>query len=180
LTLMKQAGCRMIKFGVESASQNTLDRIKKNYTVGQIVEAFRLCKKIGIHTHATVMIGFYWETKQDILKTIDFVCSLNPYQVQFSIPIAYPGTALYAEAKEKGWLRFNDGDWGKWDMAAPTMKNIELSAEEIVGLYFGAWKKSYFRPRFVLDRLLAIRSLRDIPMAIRGLAVLMKAHLSDA
>ncbi|PIU20047.1 MAG: hypothetical protein COT18_04330 [Elusimicrobia bacterium CG08_land_8_20_14_0_20_59_10] len=177
LALMRRAGCRMIKFGVESSSQKTLDIIRKGYTVEQVREAFKACRKTGVFTHATIMIGFYWETKKDMQATIDFVRGLDPYEVQFSVPIVYPGTALYAEARQKGWLRFNDGEWEKWDMLSPTMKNCELSEEEIEKLYLEAWKGTYFSWRFIFTRLAALRSLRDVSLALRGFKTLVKGHI---
>lgn len=177
LKLMKLAGCRIIKFGVESASQKTLDAIKKGYTIDQVREAFRLCDKVGIMTHATVMFGFPWETRQDILATINFVRQLNPYEAQFSLLLAYPGTRLFDEAKKNGWLRFPEGKWEKYDMSLPTLESPYVSSEEIVSLYISAWKKTYFRPKFVLNRITKIRSWRDIAVGFRGIKTLFAGHL---
>jgi radical SAM superfamily enzyme YgiQ (UPF0313 family) len=177
LSLMKAAGCRLIKFGIESASQVTLDKIKKGYTIEQIKNAFKDSKKVGILTHGTVMLGYPWETRKDIMDTIEFVKTLNVDQAQFSIPITYPGTELFEEAKKNGWLRFPEGEWEKYDMSAPTLTNKEMSSDELLALCASAWKTVYFSPRFLLNRLSKIRGLNDIKLAFRGLRTVLKGHL---
>lgn len=177
LSLMKASGCRMIKFGIESASQQTLDKIKKGYTIEQVKNAFRDSREVGILTHGTVMLGYPWETRADIMNTIEFVKELDVDQAQFSIPIVYPGTELFEESQKNGWLRFPEGQWEKYDMSVPTLINKELSADELVSLCAQAWKTVYFRPRFIINRLLKIRGLADIKLAFRGLRTVLKGHL---
>ncbi|MFH1751749.1 MAG: radical SAM protein [archaeon] len=166
--LMKKAGCRLIKFGVESASQETLNKIRKGYNLKQVFHTFDAARKAGILRHATVMLGYPWETRKDIVNTIELVKKLNVDTVQFTMPIVYPGTKLFEEAKQKGWLRFNEGDWEKFDMSEPTLLNPELSSQEIIELCENAWKKVYFRPKYIFDRLTALRSIDEIKWLYRG------------
>ena len=68
--LMKQAGFRLILFGLESANQKTLNRINKNLKVEDIEGNLKLCKQAGLEPHITAMIGYHWETKQEAQKTV--------------------------------------------------------------------------------------------------------------
>ena len=167
LIAMKKANCRLIKYGIESANQKTLDRINKGYTIEQIKEAFMLSKKIGILRHGTVMVGYPWESKEDMEKTIKFVKSLDVDTVQFSIPIVYPGTKLFKEAEEKNWLRFGK-NWEKYDMSEPSLRHSELSSEEIVKLCQDGWKKVYFQPKFMFRKLLALKNIDQLKWTFRG------------
>ena len=92
LALMCRAGCAEIVFGVESGSQNTLDRVHKGITVAQSLEAVRLCAEAGIATKAYLVIGFPWETKDDIRMTLDLIPQLHPSQVMLVVATPFPAT----------------------------------------------------------------------------------------
>ncbi|MFQ5906767.1 MAG: B12-binding domain-containing radical SAM protein, partial [bacterium] len=69
--LMKEAGFRLLLFGLESANQETLDRINKRLTVEEIVESCRMARTAGLYPHVTIMFGYPWETYQDALNTLN-------------------------------------------------------------------------------------------------------------
>jgi radical SAM superfamily enzyme YgiQ (UPF0313 family) len=178
LTLMKKSGCRLIKFGIESSNQKTLDRIKKGYKVQQIKDAFRISKDVGILRHGTVMLGFPWESCEDIRATIEFIKQLEVDTVQFSIPIVYPGTYLFEEAVEKGWLKFPPGEWEKYDMSSPTLESQYLKSEEIIELCENAWKEIYFSPKFILKKFMKIKSPAHAGWLFRGAKSVLKGHIT--
>ena len=69
--LMKKAGFRFILFGLESANQETLDRVNKNLRVEEIEPGLKMCKDAGLEPHITAMIGYPWETKEDAQRTLE-------------------------------------------------------------------------------------------------------------
>ena len=71
--LMKWAGFRMLLFGVESANQETLDRIHKGLKFNSIVPILKKASQAGLQPHITVMFGYPWETDEDALRTLKFV-----------------------------------------------------------------------------------------------------------
>jgi len=151
--LMGRAGFRFILYGLESANQKTLDRIDKNLKVEQIEPALRLAKEAGLNPHPTAMVGYPWETKEEAQNTLDFAKEMfkKGYadSLQATIVTPYPGTPLFAEAKEKGWLKTLD--WGRYDMREPILKT-EMSDEEIKGLVQGLYK-SILSPQFLVRKL---------------------------
>lgn len=177
LKAMKESGCRLIKYGVESVSQGTLDRIKKGYSIEQVRGAFKLSKKYGILRHATAMIGYPWESKEVMLKTIDFVKSLDTDTCQFSIPIVYPGTALFKEAEEKNWLIFGK-DWERYDMSLPTLKHPNLKPEEIVELCELGWKRIYFSPKFIMRKALSMKNPKQTIWIFKGIKTVFSDIIS--
>lgn len=104
---MMLAGCNMICIGVESGDDETLRRIRKGTTVEQIRKARRILEENCIAFYAFFMIGFPWETKGGIEKTVSFMRELDPDVASFTIVTPYPGTELYDACKEEGVIPQN-------------------------------------------------------------------------
>ena len=67
---MKQAGCWLIAFGIESGSQTVLDNVKKDAKVEDAVRTINLCKKHGVKTWGYFIIGLPGENRQTVRETI--------------------------------------------------------------------------------------------------------------
>lgn len=72
---MRRVGFRMVLFGVESANQKTLDRIRKGTKVEDI-RHIKSAAHAGIDAHIAVMFGFPWENDEESLKTLKLVHDL--------------------------------------------------------------------------------------------------------
>ena len=62
------------------------------------------CHELGITIHGTFILGLPGETKETIEETIRFAAEINPHTIQVSLAAPYPGTELYRQAVEHGWL----------------------------------------------------------------------------
>lgn len=91
---MARAGCRMIRFGVESGSQRLLDRLGKGTTVEQARAAFRWCREEGMRTHAHFMLGLPGETEAEVADTLRLSRSLGATYATFGAFTYLPGTAV--------------------------------------------------------------------------------------
>ena len=160
--LMRKAGFRVLKFGLESASQQTLDRLNKGTTVEQITESCKQAKKAGLEPHLTSMVGYPWETEEDACRTLDLARRLfhEGYAdtIQATVVMPYPGSPLFAEAEANGWLKY-DHDWEKYDMTRPVLIS-PIDDREIMELVNGLYG-SFMSPRFIMRKLLSIRSWDD-------------------
>jgi len=176
--LMKKAGFRFILFGLESANQETLDRIDKNLKVEEIEPGLRRCKEGGLEPHITTMIGYPWETKEMAQRTIDLSKKLFKLgyvdTLQGTTVIPYPGTPLHRYCKENDLLLTED--YSRYDQREPVMKSplTEQDTKELVqGLY-----KSFISSQFIWRKIISIRNFDDIKFLwMAGWKVL--GHLMD-
>jgi len=95
LRALKRAGCWRIRMGVESGSDRVLEKVEKGITTAQVRRAAKLVKENGFALHTYFMIGFPYETEEDIRKTIDFMQEIKPDTVNLCTFTPYPGTKLY-------------------------------------------------------------------------------------
>ena len=106
--LMKKAGFRLLKFGLESANQKTLDRLDKGIKVSEVIEGSKMAKKAGLSVHLTMIVGYPWEDKEEVLRTFKLAKMLmqsgRADLLQATVLIPYPGTPLWEEGKKKNWF----------------------------------------------------------------------------
>lgn len=68
--MMANAGFRFILVGIESANQETIDRIKKGQRSEDVFEIIKSMSDAGLEPHGTFMTGYQWEKEKDELNTI--------------------------------------------------------------------------------------------------------------
>ena len=139
---MSDANFQLVVLGIESAHQNTLDRMKKGVTVEQAYKATRILDKNGMMTWGTVIIGNFNETKLDVLRTIRHACKLRIDIAQFTVLTPFPGTPLYDRTKNMGLL--SNARWSDYNTINPVMQTPHLSRREINNLLVTAYAMFYF------------------------------------
>src|SRR5919201_2631464 len=105
---MKDNGLRLLLVGYESGDDEILHNIKKGLRTDIARRFTEDCRKLGIVIHGTFILGLPGETRETIEKTIQFAIDINPHTIQVSLAAPYPGTHLYRQAMENGWLPEND------------------------------------------------------------------------
>jgi radical SAM superfamily enzyme YgiQ (UPF0313 family) len=173
LAKMKRAGCHQILFGIESADAQILENIRKPIDLERTRQAVRMVQRAGIEVRAAFMFGNPGDTVASLRRTIDFAKSLNPDIAIFNITTPYPGTQMFAWAKQHGYLRTLD--WDDYDLANSVMELPTISADEIDRMYKIAYREFFFRPSYLWRRLWKMRSLRDISMNLQALRSIMFA-----
>jgi radical SAM superfamily enzyme YgiQ (UPF0313 family) len=137
---MKQAGCMMICFGVESGSPKILETINKRITVEQVKRAFSLIHEVGIECQATIMVGNPGEDAGTIKQTETLLEEIRPNYVWISYATIYPGTALYQLAEEQGLI---DETYWLSDLVAP----IYVGAMSLGRMFFHKWRMNFSQAR---------------------------------
>jgi len=176
--LMKRANFRLLLFGLESANQETLDRINKNLKVERIIQDCKAASRAGLYPHITVMFGYPWETYEEALNTLKLGSWLlrkgYAYTMQATGVIPYPGTPLFSECKDKGWLKTLD--WQDYDMKSPVMK-VGFTEDKIKELARGMYKVS-FQPEFIFRKLFSLKDPDDLKYWLRAVRKVL-GHIFD-
>lgn len=167
---MKEAGCHLIIPGIESASQQILNNIKKGTTVSQIVEYVANAKKAGLLVHACYMVGNNGETPETMQDTLRLALKLNTDTAQFYPLLPFPGTEAYYWAKENGYIKGGYADYVKEDGTINSLLELpNISADEMVQFCDDARKKYYLRPRYILHRLwVGVRDPEDLKRSLKA------------
>lgn len=105
LELMKQTGCVLLRFGVESGSEKIIKLLNKTKIpetwCAQAQEAFNLCHKLDLPSAGLFIIGSPQESYRDIFKTILLCVRLSPAIVQVHYFTAYPDSYYFKKNNGK-------------------------------------------------------------------------------
>lgn len=155
---MKEAGCWMISYGIESGNQEILDKNYKGFTLADAQKAVKQTKKAGIAAYAMLVLGLPGETKKTVEKTFKFINKLNPDYAQYCVAVPFPNTPFFDEYKKKGWI--TTFDWTKYNpLGYPVISTPKISDEELHQFHYQGYRRFLFRPGFLLSRL-SIRNWR--------------------
>ena len=168
LKVLKDNGLRLLLVGYESGNQAILNGVKKGIRLDGARRFTKHAKELGIKIHGTFILGLPGETSATIQETIRFACDIDPDTLQVSIAAPYPGTELYRQAVDQGWLSGEalvDGRGAQVSaLSYPHLLSGEISrsTEEF-------YRRFYFRPRkifsivkeMVADRHVMRRRLRE-------------------
>jgi radical SAM superfamily enzyme YgiQ (UPF0313 family) len=134
LIKMKEAGCVLMMFGVESGSAQILKNINKRITKEQIKAAIDMANEVGLKNYIYLMVGNQGETWETIKETSEFLATLKKVNVDSIERLQiYPNTEVYRLAKEKGII--NDDFWIKETTHSP-LYTAENSEEELTRMVF--------------------------------------------
>lgn len=177
--LMRQAGFRLVLFGLESANQGTLDRLQKGLTVEQIRDGARAASRAGLDVHVTVMFGYPWEGAAEMAQTVrlarDLLRKGQAYTLQVTRVVPYPGTPFFRELDRDGLLLTHD--WDDYDMRTQVVRTTV--AEEQIKEAVRCVYRAFLLPETILRRLLTTRDpLADLQFYWRGFRSLL-GHLRD-
>ncbi len=163
LKKMKDAGCRLIQFGIETGSQRLQKVINKNLDLERVKQVVKMCKDVGILVYGNFMLGLPTETKEEMLQTINFAIELGLDYAPFGVFNPLPESVFYIHAlkekiiKKDYWLEYvenpeesmKDYWWPKHD------KNF------LNEMNYLAFKKFYFRPTYILKALFRKQALKQ-------------------
>jgi hopanoid biosynthesis associated radical SAM protein HpnJ len=146
LKVMKDNGLRLLLVGYESGNQQILHNIKKGMRVEVARRFTKDCHDLGIKIHGTFILGLPGETKETIQETIKFAREINPHTMQVSLAAPYPGTFLYKQAVENGWLDTSNAELvDEHGVQLAPLSYPHLSHQEIFHSVEEFYRAFYFR-----------------------------------
>ena len=153
LALLARANFRFILVGLEASDEETLDKLHKGCSPEDAEQNLRLYTKYGLFPHLTIMVGYYWQTREQLNKTIKTVKRFmfkglaRTLQVTLCTPLDF--TPYHNECIDKEMLLtedYNDFDMSKLIVKTP------IPHDE----YYKAIREVYtiaFHPRFLAKQL---------------------------
>jgi hopanoid biosynthesis associated radical SAM protein HpnJ len=168
LKVMRENGLRLLLVGFESGNQEILTNIKKGVKVERARQFAKDCRDLGITIHGTFIMGLPGETTETIQETIRFAKEINPKTLQVSIAAPYPGTALYRQAQEQGWLPADDASLvDEHGVQSAVLSYPNLNRTEMFDSVDQFYRKFYFRAGKIAE--ISAEMLRDSDVMKRRL-----------
>lgn len=160
IELMKNAGCEGVFLGVESGSDEMLQKMNKTSRRANYLKAIPSLQAAGISTYASLIIGFPGETAETIQETMDFIEEAKPDFYRAQLWYCDPVTPIYRQREE---LQIKGGafNWSHHTMDSRTacewIDRIFFSIQNSVWLPqlgFEQWSTFYLQRRGMsLDRI---------------------------
>jgi len=152
MKLMKESGCDMIGWGLESYSPTILKSMRKPITPEQIAEAVRLSMKYQIVNNGNFIFGDIAETRETAKETMDYWKKNCKGQVKLFFIHPYPGSAIFKHCVDKGIIK-DKLDYIKYKIHHTNIMNMtnKMTDEEFNELIDAVWRNSikysgYVRP----------------------------------
>ncbi len=149
---LKESGLTFIQYGIESGDDEVLNRLmRKKAGVNQARQALKWSRELEILTFGLFVVGMPGETREQILKTIQFAKELDPDIAKFNVAIPFPGSELWERYKHRvdgqpywkysGWFNSNIND------ADNILAGDSLPSRELMYLQRRAMFEFYTQPR---------------------------------
>lgn len=130
LTELNRRTFLIVEYGIESANEETLQRINRGHTYALSADIIRRTAACGIRVGAHIILGFPWESREELMRQADEIARLPLTTLKLHQLQIIKGTVLAEEYLKNPW-------------PLPTARNyIDLVLEYI----------SHLPPSLVLER----------------------------
>ena len=165
IELMEKAGCEKIYIGVETFNKRIQKLINKQIEESLLMEKIKMVKSHNIKINASFMLGLPTQTKQEIEETINKATSLPVDGAIFFLYTPYPGTPLRQLAEKVGVVSRNWDDYST-HLNTHAFYPDSIDIKTLDKLIFSAYRKFYFRPKFVAKNCINIlRQVAKVPFS---------------
>ena len=127
--LMSRAGCIQVQMGVESGNQAVLDNMDKHATVDASASALENCRRAGIATFISVILGYPGESAETVEDTWRFIQDTAPdfcYATPFTVRVPHL-PVLSAESRTRFGIRTH----GSNRSSSPYWRHDTMNAREV-------------------------------------------------
>jgi radical SAM superfamily enzyme YgiQ (UPF0313 family) len=130
---LRRAGCRWLAFGIESGSERVRNDVQKGFGQEDIFKTIDKVRSAGIYVIGNFIFGLPDDDLESMQATLDLALELNCEFVNFYATMAYPGSALYEEARREGWpLPEAWGGYSQHSVDTLPLPTRHLSAAEVL------------------------------------------------
>ena len=132
-SLLIEAGCKEIGFGVETCDNKLLKILNKNETVEDHIRAINIAKKNGLQTKVFFMSGLPFETKETIELNKEFVRNVKPDKWIATLFTPFPGCDIWNNSEKYG-IKIKNRNFEEFYQSYPSnsvMEREDCSSEEL-------------------------------------------------
>jgi len=129
--LMKSAGLHQAQIGLESGDQGQLDNMEKACTVESNARAIDNCRKHGITSVVSLIVGFPGETAETLERTLEFM-RRHPPDFFFLAPFSTRATGVPV-LNEANRSRFDLRTANHLNTGAPYWRHATMCCSEVGG-----------------------------------------------
>ena len=116
----------------------TRARAKQGLSLEKLKAIRNAAARTGLGLHFLLMVGLPGETRRSLYQTYHLLKSLRPETMGVCLVTPYPGTPLYHEAREKGWIE--SSDWKLYGGHTAVMHTDTLSSRDCSLAYASLWE----------------------------------------
>lgn len=177
--VMKEAGCREVRFGVETGNERIRREIMGKDISNEIyIKAIGEAKRAGLETAGFFLFGSPQETLENMEETIAFSKKLGLDYASFLLATPIPGSRLFNIALSEG--KFKRTVWkkvmeGKRETPIYTPDGVSLN--QMKNMLRKAYAQFYLRPSYLARQLAKSENLNEIKSKIRTGINLLKDRL---
>lgn len=178
LRKMKEAGCWLLCWGIESGDPQILKNIRKAITLDEARRAIKMCSYVGIRSLGYFMAGNQGESIETVERTIRFCVELGNLGLdypQLTLAVPYPGTELYEMCRKNNWLKAKTWDGYENDKRSVIVQMPDLPDEFLEKAISIFYRRFYFRPSYLLRQISKIRKKDDFILLKIGAEYLKNA-----
>lgn len=157
LELMKKSGCHTLIIGVENHDVQILKKYNRNINIERLNTFMSHTRKLNIDVCADFLLGLEGQSKEDILKSVNWAINQNVSYASFNILAPNSGTSIREMAINEGIISINDRQFDSLGTEGVLGSKV-LAPEQLINLRNKCVKKFYMRPNYLMKRLLSITS----------------------
>jgi radical SAM superfamily enzyme YgiQ (UPF0313 family) len=154
LELMKKAGCWEISFGLETGSDELLQKMDKAARVAASEEAVGWTANAGIRVKGLFMLGYPGETRETIEITKQFVCRIPMTIMNLTKFTPYPGSPVYRDLygtniRDDHWEKMNGMNF-VWAPEGMTVEDLDRHYQEVLVSFYRRARMGHYYLKLTL------------------------------
>lgn len=146
---LRKAGAVWALVGFDNSSEEILSSFRRSgLEKNNSKKAVDTLRENQIFSQGTFIVGHQSDNRESVQALREYADYLDPDIASFFALTPFPGTEIYLEAKERGWIM--DTNWANYDMVHAIMPTNHLSREEVqrelyecYNQFFGSWPRRY-------------------------------------
>ena len=151
LEKLKKAGVNWLGLGIENPNTVLRKEIHKDgFKEIKIFDVLESIEDAGINAASNYIFGLPMDTEETMRETFKFAMENISPMANFYCAMAYPGSPLHLQARQKGWdLPRNYLGYSQHSYDTLNLSNDNLSADQILKFRDYAWDQYHTNPEYL-------------------------------